>query len=132
MSSESEDAVSYRSKDRIATITIDRPERMNRIDAAVVEGLHQAWRRFMDAEEDRVAILSGAGDKAFTAGADLKSPPSNLYRGIDPVHAFGPIDGDGGDAVLRPIGDGVLGVGAHGASSLGLQWVAQRIGPHAA
>jgi len=78
-------AVSYRSQDRTAIITIDRPERMNRIDADVVEGLHQAWHRFMASDEDRVAVLTGAGDKAFTAGADLKAPPSNLYRGIPGV-----------------------------------------------
>ena len=78
-------AVSYRSQDRTAIITIDRPERMNRIDADVVEGLHQAWHRFMARDEDRVAVLTGAGDKAFTAGADLKAPPSNLYRGIPGV-----------------------------------------------
>jgi enoyl-CoA hydratase/carnithine racemase len=78
----SNDAVTYRSQDRIATITIDKPERMNRIDADVVEGLHAAWHRFMASEEDRVAVLTGAGDKAFTAGADLKAPPNNLYRGI--------------------------------------------------
>src|SRR5215470_11106082 len=78
------DAVTYRSADRIATITIDRPERMNRIDADVVEGLHAAWHRFM-AGDDRVAVLTGAGDKAFSAGADLKAPPSNLYRAIPGV-----------------------------------------------
>jgi len=78
-------AVSYRSEDRIAIISIDRAERMNRLDAAVVEGLHQAWHRFMASTEDRVAVLTGAGDKAFTAGADLKAPPANLYRGIPGV-----------------------------------------------
>jgi enoyl-CoA hydratase/carnithine racemase len=76
------EAVTYELADRIATITIDRPERMNRIDADVVEGLNAAWHRFMADEEARVAILTGAGDKAFSAGADLKAPPSNLYRGI--------------------------------------------------
>jgi enoyl-CoA hydratase len=81
----SNDAVSYRSQDRIAIITIDRAERMNRIDADVVEGLHQAWHRFMASAEDRVAVLTGAGDKAFTAGADLKAPPGNLYRAIPGV-----------------------------------------------
>ncbi len=85
MTSNSEQAVTYKSHDRIATITIAKPERMNRIDAAVVEGLHQAWRRFMGSEEDRVAILTGAGDKAFSAGADLRSPPNDLYRGIPGV-----------------------------------------------
>jgi enoyl-CoA hydratase/carnithine racemase len=78
-------AVTYRSADRIATITIDRAERMNRIDADVVEGLHAAWHRFMGDDEARVAILTGAGEKAFTAGADLRAPPANLYRGIPGV-----------------------------------------------
>jgi len=81
----SEDAVTYRSRDRIATITINRAERMNRLDDAIVEGLHQCWRRFMASDEDRVAILTGAGDKAFTAGADLKALPTTLYRGIPGV-----------------------------------------------
>src|SRR5437868_4636295 len=101
----SKDAVTYRSQDRVAIITIDKPERMNRIDADVVEGLHDAWRRFMDAEEDRVAILSGAGDKAFTAGADLKSPPSNLYRGIPGIGV--PVD----KPVIGAVGGWVVGGG---------------------
>src|SRR5688572_7471885 len=85
MSSAGSDAVSYRSADRIATITINKPERMNRIDADVVEGLHAAWVQFMRRDEDRVAILTGAGDKAFSAGADLRAPPNNLYRAIPGV-----------------------------------------------
>ena len=82
MSTAGSDTVTYRSADRIATITINKPDRMNRIDADVVEGLHAAWLRFMAREEDRVAILTGAGDKAFSAGADLRAPPNNLYRAI--------------------------------------------------
>src|SRR5262245_62573727 len=58
---------------------------MNRIDADVVEGLYHAWHRVMASEEDRVAVLRGAGEAAFTAGADLRSPPANLYRGIPGV-----------------------------------------------
>ena len=81
----SADPVTYRSANGIATITINRAERMNRLDDAVVEGLHQAWRRLMTSEADRVAVLTGAGDKAFTAGADLKAPPTSLYRGIPGV-----------------------------------------------
>jgi enoyl-CoA hydratase len=81
----SNDAVTYRSQDRIAVITINKPERMNRIDDDIVEGLHAAWHRFMASEEDRVAVLAGAGDKAFSAGADLRAPPNNLYRAIPGV-----------------------------------------------
>ena len=81
----SEDAVTYASQDHIAVITINRAARMNRLDAAVVEGLHRAWLRLMAREEDRVAVLTGAGEAAFCAGADLTDPPANLYRGIPGV-----------------------------------------------
>src|SRR2546430_6052346 len=59
--------------DGIATITINRPERMNAMDAEHYKGLSQAWMRVRDDTAIRVAIITGAGDKAFSAGADLKS-----------------------------------------------------------
>jgi enoyl-CoA hydratase len=85
MTSASTEPATYRSQDGVAVITINRAERMNRLDAGIVEGLHQAWLRLMGSEEDRVAVLTGAGDKAFSAGADLRDPPGNLYRGIPGV-----------------------------------------------
>jgi len=60
-------------QDNIAIITINRPERMNAMDAEHYEGLSRAWMRVRDDPEIRVAIVTGAGDRAFTAGADLKS-----------------------------------------------------------
>jgi len=61
----------YEKKNRIVTITINRSERMNAISLELFERLHQAWRQF-DADENAwVAILTGAGDKAFCAGVDL-------------------------------------------------------------
>jgi enoyl-CoA hydratase len=77
-------AVTYTSNDHIAVITLARPERMNRLDADIVAGLEAAWQRFMAADEDRVAVLSGDG-KAFSAGADLKAIPHDLFRGIPGV-----------------------------------------------
>jgi E-phenylitaconyl-CoA hydratase len=59
--------------DGIATITINRPERMNAMDAEHYKGLSQAWMRVRDDTAIRVAIITGAGDKSFSAGADLKS-----------------------------------------------------------
>lgn len=59
--------------DGIATITINRPERRNALDAEHYAALSQAWRRVRDEPEIRVAIITGAGDKAFCAGADIKS-----------------------------------------------------------
>lgn len=59
--------------DHIATITINRPERMNAMDAAHYEALSEAWIRVRDDPQIRVAVITGAGEKSFTAGADLKS-----------------------------------------------------------
>jgi E-phenylitaconyl-CoA hydratase len=59
--------------DGIATITINRPERMNAMDAEHYRGLSQAWMRVRDDAGIRVAIITGAGEKAFSAGADIKS-----------------------------------------------------------
>jgi len=57
----------------VATITINRPERMNAMDTAHYDALSAAWVRVRDDPEIRVAIVTGAGDKSFSAGADLKS-----------------------------------------------------------
>lgn len=57
----------------VATITINRPERMNAMDAEHYAALSAAWMRVRDDPDIRVAIVTGAGDKSFTAGADLKS-----------------------------------------------------------
>ena len=67
------DAVRYElTDDGIAIITIDRPEQRNALGKDVREGLFAAWDRFEKDDDARVAILTGAGDKAFCAGGDLK------------------------------------------------------------
>ena len=60
-------------EDGIATIVINRPERMNAMDAEHYAGLSAAWTRVRDDTAIRVAIITGAGDRAFSAGADIKS-----------------------------------------------------------
>src|SRR2546421_4956780 len=57
----------------IAYNTINRPERMNAMDAEHYKALSQAWMRLRDDTAIRVAIITGAGEKSFSAGADLKS-----------------------------------------------------------
>ena len=60
-------------EDHIALITINRPERMNAMDAEHYQALSQAWIRVRDDNDIRCAIITGAGARSFTAGADLKS-----------------------------------------------------------
>jgi enoyl-CoA hydratase len=53
-------------------IVLDRPEVHNAVDAASAEILADAWTRFREDDSLAVAIVRGAGDKSFCAGADLK------------------------------------------------------------
>lgn len=57
----------------ICTIVINRPERLNAMDAEHYQALSRAWCRVRDDAEIRVAIVTGAGEKSFTTGADIKS-----------------------------------------------------------
>ena len=68
--------VLYEKLDRVAYVTINRPEARNAIDPDVHEAMVDAWADFRDDDAVDVAILTGAGD-AFCAGADLKTyiPP---------------------------------------------------------
>ena len=71
----------------IAVITIQRPEQRNALSAEVRAGLYAAWDAFEADPAYRVAILTGAGDKAFCAGGDLKEmverglkvPPRDMF-----------------------------------------------------
>jgi enoyl-CoA hydratase/carnithine racemase len=68
------DAVLFDARaDGIAVITLNRPDTRNALSAEIREGLRAAWERFEHDEALRVAILTGAGDKAFCAGGDLKA-----------------------------------------------------------
>jgi E-phenylitaconyl-CoA hydratase len=57
----------------IAVITINRPEKRNALDAEHYRALSEAWSQVRDDDAIRVAVVTGAGDKVFSAGADLKS-----------------------------------------------------------
>jgi enoyl-CoA hydratase/carnithine racemase len=67
-----EHAVLYEVRDGIAWITLNRPEALNALNLAVREGLDQAWADVAANPAARVAVISGAGGRAFSAGADLK------------------------------------------------------------
>ena len=68
----------------ILVVTIDRPEARNAIDRATHQALCETWRSFAADPELRVAVLTGAGDKAFSAGADLKEIGA-WYASMTPI-----------------------------------------------
>lgn len=67
----SEPAVLYEKHDGIAVVTMNRPEVRNAINTEMLCRLADAWQDVNDDPAVRVAVLTGAGDKAFCAGADL-------------------------------------------------------------
>jgi enoyl-CoA hydratase/carnithine racemase len=71
----------------VALITINRPERRNALGQEVREGLFAAWRRFEDDPALKVAILTGAGEKAFCAGGDLREMADTVLE-VPPLEMF--------------------------------------------
>ncbi len=65
-------AIDYDKKGAVAYVTINRPEAMNCLSSQDLDSLGKVWMDFKDDKQLRVAILSGAGDQSFCAGADLK------------------------------------------------------------
>jgi len=57
----------------IATITLNRPEALNAFSKEVVEEILRALEDIKSDENMRVVVLTGAGEKAFSAGADIKA-----------------------------------------------------------
>lgn len=63
-------------ENQIATITLNRPEVRNAINGEVLQGLKEALERILAEPQVRVAIVTGAGDRAFSSGLDLKAAAS--------------------------------------------------------
>ena len=82
-----EGPVLYEKRDRIAYVTINRPEARNAVSPEVHRAMIAAWADFAEDDSVDVAILTGAGDDAFCAGADLKEyiPPIMRDAGPDDV-----------------------------------------------
>ena len=66
--------------DHVATVTIDRPEVMNAIDLAAEAELQRIWTALEADDGVRLVVLTGAGERAFCVGADLKNPS---VKGVD-------------------------------------------------
>ncbi|MFD8099249.1 enoyl-CoA hydratase/isomerase family protein [Nocardia fluminea] len=82
------DAVLFDARaDGIAVITLNRPQTRNCLAAEVRAGLYAAWDRFEHDPALRVAVLTGAGDKAFCAGGDLKEMVDSGMR-VPPPEMF--------------------------------------------
>ena len=65
-------SVEFSVQDHIARVTLNRPERMNAVDQATEAELIRVWEAIEKDRDIRVVVLTGAGERAFCTGADMK------------------------------------------------------------
>jgi enoyl-CoA hydratase/carnithine racemase len=92
--SESFTTIEYEtSPDRVATITLNRPEVLNAFDRRMCEEMRTAWRLVKDDPAVNAVILRAEGDRAFCAGLDTKQPygqPDDVWNHEDPGELLSP------------------------------------------
>lgn len=79
--------------DRVATITLNRPAQLNAFNRTMCEEMTRAWRMVKLDESVNAVVLRAAGDRAFSAGLDIKTPygqPENVWNHEDPGEALSP------------------------------------------
>jgi enoyl-CoA hydratase/carnithine racemase len=79
--------------DHVATITLNRPERLNAFNRTMCEEIAQAWRIVKLDESVHAVVLRAAGNRAFSAGLDITTPygqPENIWNHEDPGEALSP------------------------------------------
>jgi len=65
------DNVLVSQEENIATVTINRPKKLNALNKAIIEDLHNAFSQLNADKSVKVIVLTGSGEKAFVAGADI-------------------------------------------------------------
>ena len=83
----------FKPEEGIGRLTLNRPERLNAIDAVMLEELNSFWDEMQDRQDCRVIVITGAGERGFCSGLDLKEA-SNLQGGFA-------AEGISGDSIQR-------------------------------
>jgi crotonobetainyl-CoA hydratase/dehydration protein DpgD len=81
--------VRYEKRDRVAHVTLDRPASLNAMDLRMHEELALVWDDFEADDSLWLAVLTGAGDRAFSAGQDLKELAARIHGGTADNSSFG-------------------------------------------
>ncbi len=79
--------------DHVATITLNRPDQLNAFNRTMCEEVAAAWRIVKNDNAINAVVLRAAGDRAFSAGLDIKTPygqPQNVWNHEDPGELLSP------------------------------------------
>ncbi|MCD4533033.1 enoyl-CoA hydratase/isomerase family protein [Nocardioides sp. cx-169] len=100
--------------DHVATVTLNRPDRMNAFDQTMVDEFRELWHRVRQDDDIHVVVLRAAGDRAFCTGVDVGKgldKAENVWSREDPGRGLGPKQ----NKVWKPVVAAVHGLVAGGA-----------------
>lgn len=106
--------ITFEVADHVATITLDRPDRLNAFDERTCREMSEAWALVRDTDDIHVAVLRANGERAFCTGIDVKQGAwwfdRNIWNQEDPGVALGPR----ANKVWKPVVCAVQGMCAGG------------------